>query len=103
MADLRMPLALLLDSVGPGEWFLLFLVALVVYGPRRLPGLARNLGRWIARMNQAAEQLREQVATADLEDNDARRPAPPAGTAAGGSASSAPRQPPATPGEAPDP
>lgn len=98
-----MPLALLLDSVGPGEWLLLFLVALVVYGPRRLPGLARNLGRWIARMNQAAEQLREQVATADLEDDDAHKPAPPTGTAAGGTASAEPRQPPATPGEAPDP
>lgn len=98
-----MPLALLLDSVGPGEWLLLFLVALVVYGPRRLPGLARNLGRWIARMNQAAEQLREQVATADLEDDDAHKPAPPTGTAAGGPASAEPRQPPATPGEAPDP
>ena len=97
-----MPLALLLDSVGPGEWLLLFLVALVVYGPRRLPGLARNLGRWISRINQAAEQLREQVAAADLEDDNARESAPPASTAGGGSASAVPRQPPATPGEAPD-
>jgi Sec-independent protein translocase protein TatA len=97
-----MPLALLLDSVGPGEWLLLFLVALVVYGPRRLPGLARNLGRWIARINQAAEQLREQVAAADLEDDGTRNPAPPAGTDAVEPASAKPQQPPDTPGEAPD-
>lgn len=99
-----MPLALLLDSVGPGEWLLLFLVALVVYGPRRLPGLARSLGRWIARINQAAEQLREQVSTADLEDDDnARKPAPPVGTEANDVASAEPRQPPRTTGEPPPP
>lgn len=92
-----MPLALLLDSVGPGEWLLLFLVALVVYGPRRLPGLARSLGRWIARINQAAEQLREQVSKADLEDDDARAPTAPDGAAA------EPRRPPVTDGEPPAP
>ena len=79
-----MPLALLLDSVGTGEWLLLFLVALVVYGPRRLPGLARSLGRWIARINQAAEQLREQVSKADLDGDDAH--AKSGDTAAGGAA-----------------
>ena len=98
-----MPLALLLDSVGPGEWLLLFLVALVVYGPRRLPGLARSLGRWISQLNQAAEQLREQVATADLEDDDAHKTAPSTGTEADGVASAEPRQPPRTTGEPPTP
>lgn len=97
-----MPLALLLDSVGPGEWLLLFLVALVVYGPRRLPGLARSLGRWIARINQAAEQLREQVSTADQEeDDDGRESAPPTDTAADAPVAAEPRRPPATPGESP--
>ena len=98
-----MPLALLLDSVGPGEWLLLLLVALIVYGPRRLPGLARSLGRWIARMNQAAEQLREQVSTADLEAGETRAPVPPDGQAAGESAPGEPRPPPPTPTEPPAP
>ena len=98
-----MPLALLLDSVGPGEWLLLFMVALVVYGPRRLPGLARSLGRWIARINQAAEQLREQVSKADMEDDDARdETVKPDGTAAGNAAAEPPR-PPVTDGEPPVP
>jgi TatA/E family protein of Tat protein translocase len=37
---------------------LIFLVALVVFGPEKLPELARNLGRWMAEFRRATGDLR---------------------------------------------
>jgi sec-independent protein translocase protein TatB len=34
-------------GVGPGELLLIFILMLVVVGPDRLPGLARQFGRWL--------------------------------------------------------
>jgi sec-independent protein translocase protein TatB len=40
--------------------FILFL-ALVVFGPEGLPGLARGAGRWIGRTRRLSSDLRRQV------------------------------------------
>ena len=40
------------------EIFVILLVALVVLGPERLPGLARKLGGWTAELRKAARELR---------------------------------------------
>jgi sec-independent protein translocase protein TatB len=37
-------------GVGPGELILILIIALVVVGPERLPGLARQLGRGLVRV-----------------------------------------------------
>jgi sec-independent protein translocase protein TatA len=67
MTVLRMPLALLFDSVGTGEWLLLLVVILIVYGPKRLPEMARKLGGWLAKLHHAADLLREQLADLETE------------------------------------
>jgi Sec-independent protein translocase protein TatA len=36
-------------GIGPGEFFLILIVLLVVVGPERLPGLARQAGRFLVR------------------------------------------------------
>lgn len=41
------------------EFFVIFLVALVVVGPQRLPEMARKLGGWTAELRRAARELRE--------------------------------------------
>ena len=41
------------------EFFVIFLVALVVLGPERLPEMARKLGHWTAELRKAARELRE--------------------------------------------
>ena len=41
------------------EFFVIFLVALVVLGPQRLPEMARKLGGWTAELRKAARELRE--------------------------------------------
>lgn len=41
------------------EFFVIFLVALVVFGPQRLPEMARKLGGWTAELRKAARELRQ--------------------------------------------
>jgi sec-independent protein translocase protein TatB len=63
--------------VQGGEWIVILLVALVVFGPERLPELARKLGGWARELRVAAREMRMgleaevaevQQAKADLTD-----------------------------------
>jgi sec-independent protein translocase protein TatA len=46
-------------SIGMPELLVIFLIALVVFGPRRLPEIGRSLGRSIAEFKRAMNQLQE--------------------------------------------
>lgn len=67
MTVIRTPLALLLESVGAGEWLLILTVILIVYGPARLPEMARRLGRWVARFQKSADTFRDHLAGLELD------------------------------------
>ncbi|HUP15582.1 MAG TPA: twin-arginine translocase TatA/TatE family subunit [Acidimicrobiia bacterium] len=63
--------------VQGGEWIVIVLVALVVFGPERLPELSRKVGGWARELRTAAREMREgleaevsevQKAKADLTD-----------------------------------
>ena len=65
------------SMVQGGEWIVIVLVALVVFGPERLPDLARKLGGWARELRTVAREMREgleaevsevQKAKADLID-----------------------------------
>jgi sec-independent protein translocase protein TatB len=43
------------------ELALIFVLALVVFGPERLPGLARTIGLWVGRARAVMRQLTEQI------------------------------------------
>ena len=47
----------MLGSIGTPELLVIFVIALVVFGPRRLPELGRQLGRTIAEFKRASSQL----------------------------------------------
>jgi len=48
---------------------MVFVVALVVIGPKRMPGLVREVGRWAGKARSMARQFREQLETeVNLED-----------------------------------
>jgi sec-independent protein translocase protein TatA len=47
----------MLPNVGAGEIVLLLLVALVLFGPSRLPDMARSLGKGIREFKEAASGL----------------------------------------------
>ena len=70
-----MTLAVIFDSIGFGEWFVLLAVVLVVVGPRRLPATARTLGQYYARFRRAAENFKRQLLDMDTEFERAAREA----------------------------
>ncbi|HPG24968.1 MAG: twin-arginine translocase TatA/TatE family subunit [Spirochaetaceae bacterium] len=59
-------------GIGPTELVLILVVALLVFGPKRLPELARNLGRGLAEFRRASNDLRQTLALDDLQ-NDLKR------------------------------
>ncbi|BCA97074.1 preprotein translocase subunit TatB [Legionella antarctica] len=43
--------------MSSGELLLIFIVALIVFGPSKLPMLANHLGLWMRKINQIKEQV----------------------------------------------
>lgn len=43
------------------ELSLIFLIALVVFGPERLPGLARSVGLWVGKARATMRNFNEQI------------------------------------------
>jgi TatA/E family protein of Tat protein translocase len=52
-------------GVGLDEWALLGVVTYLLFGPRRLPELARTIGRTLAKIRRAADDFREQIERMD--------------------------------------
>lgn len=59
-------------GIGLQEFGLILVVALLVFGPKRLPELARMLGRGMGEFRRASNDLRQSLALDDLQ-NDLRR------------------------------
>ena len=80
--------AFLTGSVGTGEWVVLFVVVLIVVGPKRLPEIARKLGRTMEMFRRAADEFKDQLMSMDQEPSTSA-PAAPSATDADGVSSSA--------------
>jgi TatA/E family protein of Tat protein translocase len=53
-----MVLALILDSLGSTELLFILVVALIFFGPRKLPQLARSMGKSMAEFRKASEDFK---------------------------------------------
>jgi Tat protein translocase TatB subunit len=51
-------LALILDSLGSTELLFILVVALIFFGPRKLPQLARSMGKSMAEFRKASEDFK---------------------------------------------
>jgi Tat protein translocase TatB subunit len=60
-------LAMVDMGIGVGEWFVLFVVLLIVMGPKRLPEAARKIGEYSAKIRRAAESFKRQLMDMDRE------------------------------------
>jgi sec-independent protein translocase protein TatB len=72
-------------DIGFWELVLIFVLAVVVFGPEQLPGLARKLGRFAAKgramMSNLQAQLEEEVRLEEIKKQVQAQP-PPASTIA---------------------
>lgn len=46
---------------GPKEWFLVFLIALLIFGAKRIPEIMRALGRGLGEFRKAREDFERTV------------------------------------------
>ncbi len=83
-------------GLGFTEILVILVVALLVFGPDRLPELARNLGKGLAEFRRASSDLRRSVLEASEEPRVAKPPQPLAPAA--GEAPAAPAPPAEPPG-----
>ena len=63
-------------SIGMPELLIIFVIALVVFGPRKLPELGRSLGRSLTEFKRASNDLRSTLEE-EIRIEDAPPPDPP--------------------------
>lgn len=60
-------------EVGFTELLLIFVLGLLVLGPRKLPQVAAEIGRWVGRARALARQFREQLEAEAVLDSTVQR------------------------------
>jgi sec-independent protein translocase protein TatA len=59
-----------MPNIGFGEILLILVLALVIFGPKRLPDMGRSIGRSMREFRRAASDLRREVETdLDVEES----------------------------------
>lgn len=58
-----------LFGIGPAELLLIFIFALIFLGPRRLPEIARQVGKAMGDLQRASTELRRELNVAIQEEN----------------------------------
>jgi TatA/E family protein of Tat protein translocase len=67
-----------MGPIGVPELLIIFVVALIVFGPRKLPELGKSLGKGIAEFKRASNELRSTLdEEIRLEERKTTQPAPP--------------------------
>jgi sec-independent protein translocase protein TatA len=63
--NLLIPVAIFGESIGAGEVLLILVVALVFFGSKNLPQIARSLGRAMTEFRRAAREMSDEILHAD--------------------------------------
>ena len=68
-------------SIGMPEMLVILVIALIIFGPRKLPELGKSLGRSLAEFKKASNELRntleEEIRVEEQREKETK-PAPPA-------------------------
>lgn len=51
----------MLGSIGMPELILIFLIALIVFGPKKLPEIGKSLGKGLAEFKKASEDFKQSI------------------------------------------
>ena len=72
----------MLGSIGMPELIIIFVIALIIFGPRKLPELGRSLGKSINEFKRASNELRntldEEIRLEESRSTDRQRAPEPA-------------------------
>ncbi len=63
----------LLGSVGPWELVLILTIALIIFGPGKLPEVAKSLGNGINEFKKASNDVKQQVQDAVKLDDEEKK------------------------------
>ncbi|HET7451980.1 MAG TPA: TatA/E family twin arginine-targeting protein translocase [Thermoanaerobaculia bacterium] len=74
----------MLGSIGMPELILIFIVALIVFGPKKLPEIGKSLGKGLAEFKKASDDFKQSIQrevdglkeTAAIEASKTEAPAP---------------------------
>ena len=84
-------------SLGMPELVIIFVIALIVFGPRKLPELGKSLGKSLAEFKRASNELRnsleEEIRVEEERERPKPAPAPVAATPVGTASPPKPRRP----------
>ena len=67
-------------SIGMPELIIILVIALIIFGPRKLPELGRSLGKSINEFKRASNELRNTLEE-EIKVEEQRQPTPPAAEA----------------------
>jgi sec-independent protein translocase protein TatA len=71
---------LAISSIGPMELLVIFLVILLLFGAKRIPEIARGLGKGIREFKGATREIADEINSAGREIDNAGRSGPVSGT-----------------------
>lgn len=78
-----------IGNIGWTEFLVILAIALIFFGPRRLPGIAQTIGKTLREFQKALNEVKTEIAQADQASKQTRSyvrsmlPDPPAAPAAG--------------------
>jgi len=67
-------------GIGMPELILILALALIVLGPKRLPEIARTLGKGLSEFRRATDELKDELRQVDLENESSPKKPHPAET-----------------------
>ena len=56
-----MQVPFLIFDISSGELILILLVALILFGPKQIPAIARSIGKGINELRKASDQIKNEV------------------------------------------
>lgn len=61
-------------GVGPSELVMVFLLVLLLFGPSKLPQMARDVGRFVGEARRSIDEFKEELTTAGEDEEQNKTP-----------------------------